>query len=221
MITSGAFGLSLTLLELKTQLASKPVHFNQLMLYHQNNKQENREEIEGIISLFDKESEINHKSSNLEMLKGLYLLRVDFALDDAHEIIQYLPQDDPGVCYAHSLIHKLEGTNRGELGLTGFSNCGYWVGMMGTSNFPTYKDMAQYASTLREKAFASNQSICKFVDSNVGKECTWDPNKFLTLCMHSMERSEEDSEAVAFCEMIVMKEWELLVDHAMKQLYQT
>ena len=65
----------------------------------------------------------------------------------------------------------------------------------------------------------TNQSICKFVDSNVGKECTWDPNKFLTLCMHSMERSEEDSEAVAFCEMIVMKEWELLVDHAMKQLY--
>ena len=211
-------GLNTVLWGLKAQLASKPIYFQQRMMYHQNPKEANRDEIESIISMFDDEIEQNDSRKNtLQLLKGLFLLRVDSALDDAHECIQFLSQDDPSVCYAHSLVHKLEGTNRGEMGLTGYSNCAYWIELMGTSNFPTYNDLAQCASTMRKKRFSSSQAVCTFVDNDLrcsGEHYEWDALKFLALCM---DMGEEEHEVFDFCETIVKTEWELLVDHILNQ----
>lgn len=216
-------GLNTVLVDLKNQLVSKPLRFQQRMMYHQNPKETNRDEIESIISLFDTEIEREgSKKEALELLKGLYLLRVDSAIDDAHECIQFLSQENPSVCYAHSLVHKLEGTNRGELGLTGYSNCAYWIGQMGTSNFPTYDDLAQYAWAVGINQFASNQVVRSFVNNDLGSSGEnhgeWDPNRFLTLCVNSAKAvNEEESEVVAFCEGVVRNEWELLVQHISNQ----
>ena len=211
-------GLNTVLLGLKAQLASNPIYFQQRMMYHQNPKEANRDDIESIISMFDDEIEQNgSRKDTLQLLKGLFLLRIDSALDDAHECIQFLSQDDPSVCYAHSLVHKLEGTNRGEMGLTGYSNCAYWIELMGTSNFPTYGDLAQCAGAMRKKRFANNRVVCAFVDNNLrcsGANYKWDALKFLTLCMNM---GEEEHEVFTFCETIVKTEWELLVEHILSQ----
>ena len=215
------YALNSMLVELKAQLASKPIRFHQRMMYHQNPKEANREEIESIMALFDMESaQEGCKKESLQLLKGLYLLRVDSALDDAHECVQLLPQADPGVSYAHSLVHKLEGANIGELGLNGYSNCAYWIGQMDATDFPTYNDLVRYACALRKERFGSSQVVCKFVDNdlgNLGTTYRWDPYKFLSLCSNAAKMGETESEVTIFCKLIVQKEWELLADHVMNQ----
>jgi hypothetical protein len=63
------------------------------------------------------------QSHDYELYRGLCLLRFGL-IDHAHDIIQQLPSSS-SVSYAHSLIHRFEGQNIGDNGLSGFSNSGW------------------------------------------------------------------------------------------------
>jgi hypothetical protein len=186
--------------------------FNQKMLYRTEISESSRKLQLNINEINELFRDSVRMSDTTKLLKGLILMKAG-ALDESHEIIQLLSSHD--AYYAHSLLHRLEGSNVGELGLTGWSNCGYWQGQYDYHpNFPQLYDYA-YSLYQSQSQYNSCNKISELF-TEYFRAIEWDCNRFLTFCI-DVNRCK-DSTALEYCEKITSKECDLLIENNLNQL---
>mmetsp|Transcript_13626 Transcript_13626/g.30046 ORF Transcript_13626/g.30046 Transcript_13626/m.30046 type:complete len:315 (+) Transcript_13626:34-978(+) len=111
--------------------------------------------------------------------------------------------------YCHVIVHRMEGTHRGEYG-TGFHNSNYWIGSaLGGAQHPIFEELRASAAELAE-----GSSDAKAALRAMGPK--WDPRSFNRTCEEAL--LTEDEELTAFCAAVQAKELRLLFDHTTLRL---
>lgn len=124
--------------------------------------------------------------------------------------------------YVHCLVHRWEGSNRGEFGMMGYQNANYWA--RATLSFSKQLPMVQMRQAIQH-LFTSKQLLSvearqaaqpwfqKWMDATTG---SWDPRALNELCQ-TVEALSEKSPLAEVCATASFAEWEVLSDYCWKQ----
>lgn len=174
--------------------------FNTKMLY--SNAVTDKMLHESITNAF----EYDKNNQDHQVLCSLLWISVN-GLDQCHEIVQQM-RSNHDATYIHSLLHRLEGENIGELGLKGWSNADYWNDQLG--NHPFFPSVLNYSIELNQanNKYQNNVRLNKFVNS-LSTTGQWDPSLLINLCIQSFR--DYDEKSIEYCEAITTYEYRLLL----------